>query len=189
MGKADDTKRKIHEAALQLFVEKGVDGTTTRDLAQAAGIAEGTLYRHYVSKAALIEDLFLVNYAALARHLDGLQAEQPSFKAKLGAIVRAICALYDETPVMFRFLMLTQHQALPLVDSNSNDNPVQVLERMIAEAIARGELPPQPHDLATAMMLGLILQPAVALVYGRLEAPFGRHAETITAACWRTLNP
>jgi len=189
MRKADDTKRKIHEAALRLFVEKGVDGTTTRDLAQAAGIAEGTLYRHYVSKVALIEDLFLVNYASLARDLDRLQAEQPNFRAKLGVIVKAVCALYDENPVMFRFLMLTQHQALPQVDSNSDDNPVQVLERMISQAISLGELPQQPLGLATAMVLGLILQPAVALVYGRIEAPFGNYAEAVAAACWRAINP
>lgn len=43
--------------------------------------------------------------------------------------------------------------------------------------------------LATAMILGLMLQTATALVYGRLDGPLSRFSATIAAACWRALNP
>jgi hypothetical protein len=39
------------------------------------------------------------------------------------------------------------------------------------------------------MIFGLILQPATAIVYGRMEPPFSRFADSITAACWRAPNP
>jgi len=189
MRDATSTRQKIHQAALALFVKKGLDATTTRDLAQAAGIAEGTLYRHYVSKAALIEDLFLSNYASFARRLKAMQAEAMDFPSALRSVVDTVCGFYDQEPVMFRFLLLTQHQALPEVDSESDDNPVQLLQAMVAKAVEDGELPPQPPALSTALMLGLMLQPAVALVYGRLDGPLGQHADAIFAACWRVLNP
>lgn len=188
MRDAKSTKQKIHQAALALFVEKGLDATTTRELAQAAGIAEGTLYRHYVSKAALIEDLFLSNYAAFAGRLKALQAEARDFLSALRAVVDTVCGFYDQEPVMFRFLLLTQHQALPVVDSESDDNPVQLLQTMVAKAIQSGELPAQDAALSTALLLGLMLQPAVALVYGRLDGPLGQHADAIFAACRRVLN-
>jgi len=63
------TRRLIQQAALELFVAKGVGETTVRDLARAAGIAEGTLYRHYASMDALVWELFSTNYAAFARRL------------------------------------------------------------------------------------------------------------------------
>src|SRR5690242_18325436 len=48
-------RRKILEAALPLFAEKGFDGTSNRDIAEAAGIkSTGLLYWYFKSK----EDLF-----------------------------------------------------------------------------------------------------------------------------------
>jgi AcrR family transcriptional regulator len=187
MRDASATRRKIHDAALTLFVAKGVDATTTRDLAQAAGIAEGTLYRHYISKDALVQDLFLSNYQAFGRRLQALQSTNGDFAARLEAVVADVCAFYDDDPLLFRFLLLEQHRALP--KAPAQDNPVEILQQMIAAAIARGEIPPQPAGLATAMVLGLMLQPAVALVYGRIGPPFSQYSAGIFQACRRVLDP
>ena len=51
----ENTKEKILEAALSLFREKGLDGTTTKEISQKAGIAEGTLFNYFATK----EDLAL----------------------------------------------------------------------------------------------------------------------------------
>src|SRR6266566_2567021 len=48
----------IERAALRLFVTRGVRGTTVRDIAADAGVAEGTLYRHWRSKRDLARTLF-----------------------------------------------------------------------------------------------------------------------------------
>src|SRR6266566_2288232 len=50
---AEDRKRAIVEAALPLFARKGFAETTTKELAQAAGISEPLLYKHFPSKEAL----------------------------------------------------------------------------------------------------------------------------------------
>jgi len=41
------TRNRILQAAQKLFASQGFDGTTTRDLAKLAGIAEGTMFRHF----------------------------------------------------------------------------------------------------------------------------------------------
>jgi AcrR family transcriptional regulator len=51
----EETKRRILKAALELFKEKGMAGTTTRAVARRAGIAEGTLFNYFKTK----EDLAL----------------------------------------------------------------------------------------------------------------------------------
>jgi len=54
------TKGAILEAAIKVFSEKGFKGATTKEIAQAAGIAEGTIFRHFSSKAAIL--YFIVDY-------------------------------------------------------------------------------------------------------------------------------
>ena len=50
----------IERAALRLFMTQGVRGTTVRDIAQGAGVAEGTLYRHWRSKRDLARTAVIV---------------------------------------------------------------------------------------------------------------------------------
>ena len=49
------TKERILAAALRLFREKGLEGTTTKEISKKAGIAEGTLFNYFKTK----EDLAL----------------------------------------------------------------------------------------------------------------------------------
>lgn len=182
------TRQRIHDAALRLFVEKGVTETSVRDLAQAAGIAEGTLYRHYASKHELVADLFASNYAAFARRLAELQAPLSSFRSRLDAVVAEVFRFHDDNPTLFRFLLLVQHQALPRVPEGEG-NPVAVLQAMVEQGIRDGGVGLPDAALGTAMILGLMLQPATAVVYGRLEAPLSRFAHDVAGACWRALNP
>ena len=54
MGKAEETKSRLERAALTLFVARGVAETTTKEIARAAGVSEGSLYNHFDNKTALI---------------------------------------------------------------------------------------------------------------------------------------
>jgi hypothetical protein len=105
----------------------------------------------------------------------------------LEAVVDEFCRFHDADPTLFRFLLLVQHQALPRV-GEGRDNPVAVLRAMLAEASEAGETPVGNPDLATAMLLGLLVQPATAIVYGRLAAPLSRYVPDMVAACRRALG-
>ncbi len=50
---ATDRKQQLLETALDLFSRKGFEGTTTKELASAAGVAEAVIFRHFPSKQAL----------------------------------------------------------------------------------------------------------------------------------------
>lgn len=52
-------KRAILDAALPLFARKGFAATTTREIAQAAGVSEALIFKHFPSKASLYEAIFL----------------------------------------------------------------------------------------------------------------------------------
>ena len=52
--RAEETRRKIYEAAMELFREKGFEETTMRDIAAKAGVALGGAYYYYSSKDAIV---------------------------------------------------------------------------------------------------------------------------------------
>lgn len=52
--RAEETRRKIYEAAMELFRDKGFDETTMRDIAAKAGVALGGAYYYFSSKDAIV---------------------------------------------------------------------------------------------------------------------------------------
>jgi AcrR family transcriptional regulator len=187
MRDGSKTKELIARTALQLFVEKGVTETTIRDIASAAGIAEGTLYRHFDSKDQLAWELFSTNYLAFARELDRLQEEYDTLQDKLAAMVRQFCAFFDRDPVLFSYLLLAQHGQLKKVTPEM-ETAVTVLQKVIAQGMARGEAPEMEVELAAAMVLGVVLEVAIFKAYSRINQDLSQLSETLIAACWRVLD-
>lgn len=187
MARPADTRARIEHEALRLFVEKGVAGTSVRDIAQAVGIADGALYRHFESKDDLVWTLFQVNYVELARKLASLARLATTPRDRLAAMITGFCRYHDDNPVLFRFLLFVQHGQLAKLKPDMA-NPVDVVHDVLAAAITRGELPRQDPALATALVFGIVLQPATFAAYGRLPASLGPMRERLIAAAWSTLN-
>ncbi len=184
MRPKNHTKELIARTALSLFVEKGIDGTTIRDIAAAAGIAEGTLYRHYSGKDALAWDLFSRNFTAFALELRRIESAQATLRGKLDAMVRQFCTFFDDDPVLFSYLLLAQHGQLQKVTPEM-PNPVEVVREVLAGGMDRGEIPAGDPNVAAAMVLGIVLEVAVFKIYQRLAQSLTSLAERLAEACWR----
>lgn len=78
--RAEETRRKIYDAALQLFREKGFEETTMRDVAQKAGVALGAAYYYFSSKEAFV--LAFYDEMQQGSHEAILQAMQQHKKMK-----------------------------------------------------------------------------------------------------------
>lgn len=57
LSPTDDTRQRILQAAAEIMAEKGYSGTTTKSIADAAGVNEVTLFRHFGSKRNLLSEL------------------------------------------------------------------------------------------------------------------------------------
>jgi AcrR family transcriptional regulator len=179
-------KHRIEQAALPLFVQKGVAATSVRDIAAAAGVSEGALYRHFTGKDELVAALFAERYAALARQLDAL-AGTGSFAERLSAVIEGLCALHDREPDAFNFMLVVQHEQLPRYD-NGAGSPVDALRGIIATGIATGDVRVTDAELATGLVLGIVVQPATLKLYGRITRPMSALAPTLAAAALRALG-
>jgi AcrR family transcriptional regulator len=187
MRDADGTRTKIVEAALRLFVERGVAETGIREIAAAAGISEGAMYRHFAGKEALVWSLFETGFTAFARRLADAGATAPDLEAATRMMVGEFCALFDRDPLRFRFILLVQHGQLAKVTPEIA-NPSDVVRDVIIAGMQRREIPKADPELLTAMVMGIILQTATARIYGRVGQRLGDLAPALSAACWRVLS-
>jgi AcrR family transcriptional regulator len=187
MGKAKETKARVERAALSLFVARGVAETTTREIAMAASIAEGTIYRYFPSKERLALDLFLRHHKALAEALDDAQRVATGLRAKIAAIVRAYCALADSDWTLFAYRLLNQHAFLSQAPSGTPD-PLAVVHEAIGEAMDRGEIPRRDANLAAAATIGVVEHVATCKVNGRFTGDLSAHVPFLVEAAWAVLT-
>jgi AcrR family transcriptional regulator len=182
-----DTRDRIEAAAIQLFVEKGVAETTVRDIAHATGLSEGALYRHFTGKEQLVWQLFERNYTEFAGRLGTLAGSETRARDKVAAMIRGFCQAHDENPILFRFLVFTQHGQLGRL-ADTTPTPVSVMRAVIESGIASGEIPKQDPDLATAFVFGVVLEPVQFAAYGRLPSDMNALCTRLIAAAWAALT-
>lgn len=84
----------ILHAALGCFVENGYHGTTTRNLAAAAGLSVPGLYHHYVSKQVILVEI-------MARAMGDLHARSVAALAEAGDAIEERLRLHIECLVLF----------------------------------------------------------------------------------------
>jgi AcrR family transcriptional regulator len=182
-----NTRERIEHEAIRLFVEKGVGETAVRDIARAVEMSEGALYRHFASKEELVWTLFERHYVAFAHQLKTLADGEHTARAKVAAMIREFCRAHDENPTLFRFLLFVQHGQLGKLGLDVL-TPVQVMCDVLTDAIASGELPDQSPDLATAIVFGVVLEPAQFAAYGRLPVGMATLANRLAAAAWAAVT-
>ena len=91
---ADERREEIIRVTLDLAAKQGVDDVTTQDMAQAMGVTQGAVFRHFASKDAIWlavmqwvrEQLMAVLGRAAARGRDPLDALQRMFFAHIDFI-------------------------------------------------------------------------------------------------------
>jgi AcrR family transcriptional regulator len=186
MGKAEETKSRLERAALTLFVARGVAETTTKEIAMAASVAEGTIYRYFPSKEQLALDLFLRHHRGLAEALVEAQRPAKGLRAKIEAVVRCYCEWADRDWTLFAYHLLNQHSFLIQVPDDAT-NPVAVVRDVISQAMKAGEIPRRNIDLAAASAIGVVLQAATYKVYGRFTGDLSDHVRFFADAAWAVL--
>jgi AcrR family transcriptional regulator len=182
-----DTRQRIEEAATKLFVARGITETSVRDITREGGISAGALYRHFESKDDLVWQTFEHGYTSFARELEAHAANESGARNKIGAMIRGFCRAHDDNPTLFNFLVFVQHGQLSKLAADA-PTPVTVMRSVIVRAIQDGEIPAQDPDLATALVLGAVLQPATFAAYGRIALKLAPVSDRLVAAAWAAVN-
>jgi AcrR family transcriptional regulator len=120
------------EAARSLFARQDYRSTTTKEIAEVAGIAEPLLFRHFGSKAALFKEAVVVPFLEIVEDLSSRWESITPEPGRSEEVAREFLgALYDLF-VENRGLVMTLWAAETLTDEERTDTGVAEIDRAIA---------------------------------------------------------
>lgn len=137
MFHADDKRAVIMEAALGVFASRGFHTSTVDQVAEAAGVAKGTIYLYFKSKNELLDQLVEGRIARLAGMVRQAAAGAPDACSKLRRIVAAHFDFYS-TERRFMQLMAGQIGTLSPRFSATVLDGTRTLTAMVQDVLAQG---------------------------------------------------
>jgi AcrR family transcriptional regulator len=157
MSEPQATREAVLDAALAVFTEHTYGGAAMSTLASRAGVAVGTIYRHFPSKEALGNAVYRRWKVQLGEHLfgDAADADAGSIRGQFGTIWRGMLRFAATHADAFAFLELQQHGGY--LDAESVELTRRI-EQAAAAFVVRGQQVGEIRDGDPAVL--------VALVYG-----------------------
>ena len=153
--KLSNTKNKINKVALDLFIKKGIKGTTTREIAEKAKIAEGTIYRHFKSKNNIAFELFN-NY--MNDFMEKISVESNSLvnpRLKLESIIDAFFDFAKKEPKACFYIVIGHYTELGNLSKKKQDLK-NIFAGVISEGIKKKEFRTIDESLGAALIIGMI---------------------------------
>ena len=199
---SEERRAAIIRAVRQLFADKGFHGTTTRELAEAAGVSEALLFKHFPNKEALYSAMLLASCPAKdSPVVDRLRALEPSASSLVILVHRIIARLVEgcgpdkeEQEVQHRLMLrslLEDGEFARFFLERAFACWLTKVEECLKAAVAAGEADPSPvqprltgwfaEHLAVTLMTRL--RPATPVVdYGV------SHKQLVEQAVWFALR-
>jgi TetR/AcrR family transcriptional regulator len=159
---SEERKARIIDAALQLFAQKGFNGTRTKEIAEAAGTSEALLFWHFKSKEEI--------YRQALRSLFGRHPVLPDIEKKMAQ--KDDQAVFKELALhvirhnrkdrrILRLAIFSALEGFPLAEIVHQDDEVgptlpEVVGRYIRQRIDDGAFRRENTDIAAQIFVDLI---------------------------------
>lgn len=162
-----EKQRRILEAAIRLFASKGYHATSTSEIAKEAGVAEGTIFRHYKTK----KDILIATVAPLVVKIaapfllnDVREILETQIKKPVSEIFTELyknrLALLAANEKHFRILIQEAffHDELreALIHTVAGEG-TRLIRQFVEQKIAAGELRPLPPEVIVRAVFSLML--------------------------------
>ena len=181
-----DTARRIVDAAIETFAQRGYHATTTRDIALGAGLSPAGLYVHYPSKAAVLAQVSLLGHdAALALVRATLDdPDEPSSAVRLRSCVETFTAWHALHHKVARVVQY-ELEALAPTDRSEVAGRRRAIESLVEtevrRGVERGELAvDDPHGVTRAVL-------SLCIDVARWYDPAGRESPQDVATLYGSL--
>lgn len=107
-GQGAERREEILAAALELFTEFGVYAVSTRQIAQAVGISQPTLYAYFPTKEDIGKELHGRAFALLAQRLAAVAGETIETPERLARFLRIYVDFGLDNPDMYRIAFMSE---------------------------------------------------------------------------------
>jgi AcrR family transcriptional regulator len=170
-ARLDAQRAAILAAASELLAEHGYAGCSMAAVAARAGVAAGTVYKQFPSKADLVAELFR---SIVTREVEAVRAAAQSGSAadRTAAVIETFAGRALKHPR--RAYALLSEPVDPVVDELRLEFRRafrDVIATAIAAGVATGELPPQDATVVAAALVGAIGEALVGPLAAGTEDP------------------
>ena len=162
----DDKRQAILEAALELFNDRGYHATNVPQIAARAGVAVGTIYHHFASKDAIVNELYRMLKTELSRALLEDFPFEASMREQFHEYWHRLTGYVVEHPREYFFIEVHHHS--PYLDDQSRAMHIPMMEafeRACQLAREQGVL----RDISMEIIVALTMGTLTALVKGFTE--------------------
>lgn len=185
MARPIEKREQIEKAVIDVVARKGLPATTIQDIATAAGVSQGLLYRYWENRDDLAGDAYRKQFqglmAGLARHADS----KAGVLAQLDHLIEGFYTFADTHPTELAFILLSQHQLHNRV--SDQQGLFALVEPLFHAGMANGELRSMNPVLAIQIGLGIVMQPVISTIYGHLARPVFQYKDEVCQALRRGL--
>ena len=158
--KADERRQEIIRAAMEVFARNGFGGSTTREIAENAGISEAMIYSHFRNKqelyAAIIDEK-LQESEPLYYPLDAMRNKDDP--RVFTTIVENYLRRHSEDTTFLRLLLfsaLEGHELASMFVAGPVRKFFEFLADYIGERIEEGALKPVNPEISSRCLLGMV---------------------------------
>jgi AcrR family transcriptional regulator len=181
---ADATRQHLLRAGLELYSTRGFLATTTPMLAQRAGIAEGTIYRHFASKEQLLNAVYLGTQEWALKLVREHEGERNfRVRERLQSVGRRLVEAAGRDPAPVRLLLRPPDPAL--LDDRSREaarEVLDVLQQLIAMGKSDGIIRPGPAELWAGVWLRVVSWAVDRVLEGEWPVDHPQIGPTLDAA-------
>ncbi|MBW2256628.1 MAG: TetR/AcrR family transcriptional regulator, partial [Deltaproteobacteria bacterium] len=162
----EETRRKVYEAALEVFRRDGVEKARIDEIARVAGVSRGTFYFHFHTKDDVLLELVHESETKLCDRMEAMPEDAPILEV-LDAIAEHIAAQWSGDPQLLRDIGVVSFRNIARsMDEEREAHPARVaLVPRIRSAIARNEVSGLlPAEITSDFFLVNLFGAAVAWV-------------------------
>lgn len=164
----EETRRRVLEAGRSLFLVKGYDATQIREVADAAGVAVGTVLAHYTSKAELFTAIVRDEYAATAALMRAADRPEAAPKVRVAAMIAVAYERHFEGLDLIRAANLASWACTPEAGV-ANHKALQPFAQLLAQplrAACDGRASDRDVTVAAGVLVELYLTSFRQAIFG-----------------------
>jgi AcrR family transcriptional regulator len=183
----DATRDRIVHAALSLIGERGYAGCSVALVADAAGVATGSVYKHFPNKGALFAEAFRVHTQREVDAVAEASAKPGTVEERATAAVQTFAGRALKAPRLAYALLAEpvgpEVEAERLIYRRAYRD---IFASFIADAVDAGDLPPQDPEVTAAAVVGALAEALVVPLHAGVASR--RTLPEITAFVVRALG-
>jgi AcrR family transcriptional regulator len=166
------SRERIIAAALEIMATAGYAGCSVAAVAERAGVATGSVYRHFPTKADLFAEVFRT---ASRREMDAVAraaARRTTVAEQVSAVVETFAGRALQSPRSAYALLAEPVD--PAVDAERlvfRRAYADLIAGYVAAGVAAGELPPQDPELSATALVGALAEAMVGPLAAGVAGP------------------